>query len=531
MADKSYKYIGIRYRQGGSAQDLLTFCASAEEIRSWAGVPTKTERFHGGFQRALTDRYKKISQFFDTGNSSPTSIVVAFRAGALTLDDLAHPSSWPNTANGLVTTPTFAQVSFSADDSDPDSAALGELRTAVCAMLKPRLEESGDTTEEEAGQEEDEDTSEEDVPELEDAPSEDGDDEQVLDVGHSKLRQFYNFLSNPEAVDGWLAEQNAKKTEITARGPRGRTEREFIQVEPESRLRTALVSLLKPAMIVDGQHRVSGAYHAENGPITFNVCAIKDADWVEQVFQFVVLNKLARPISSSFLTALLNTSLTNSEVGRITDKLKAVGLQETDRILMQVVNFDQRSPFASMVSQPGDMAGVNNRGKLSDKGMLAVAKRWYGLANGPNSAAEVTMFMPALGETQLMKARQKWRAGTSVWSQYFFAFWSVVKERYQPEGAWQQGVGFNLLYIVTLQTLQSMFLENKRRADATFRDHEDFKEQVRRFFERVPGALFLNWTATGLQSGKGPEHIKAAVEMAREGRQMVTIKKESPLFQ
>ncbi|QYU70209.1 hypothetical protein J4558_08855 [Leptolyngbya sp. 15MV] len=529
MTAKSYKYIGIRYKQGNGGQDLLTFCASAQEIRAWAGVPTKTERFHGGFQRALTDRYKKISQFFDAGHSSPTSIVVAFRSQALALDDLGFPSAWPGTANGLTAMPTFTQVSFTADDADPDTADLEQLRTAVCAMLKPRLEESGDTAENTTEEAEEDD--EEDAPSIEDAPGEEGEDEPVLDVGHSKLRQFYDFLNSPEAVEAWLTEQNAKKAEITARGPRGRAEREFIQIDPDSRLRAALVSLLKPAMIVDGQHRVSGAYHAESGPITFNVCAIKDADWVEQVFQFVVLNKLARPISSSFLTALLNTSLTNSEVGRITDKLKAVGLQETDRILMQVVNFDSKSPFVGMVSQPGDMAGVNNRGTLSDKGMLAVAKRWYGLSSGPNSAAEIAMFMPAMGETQLMKARQKWRAGAGVWPQFFFAFWNVVKERYQPEGAWQQGQGFNLLYIVTLQTLQSMFLENKRRADATFQSVDDFKDQVRRFFERVPGALFLNWTATGLQSGKGPEHIKSAVEMAREGRQMATIKKDSPLFQ
>ena len=279
MSAKSYKYIGIRYKQGNGGQDLLTFCASAQEIRAWAGVPTKTERFHGGFQRALTDRYKKISQFFDAGHSSPTSIVVAFRSQALALDDLGFPSAWPGTANGLTAMPTFTQVSFTADDADPDTADLEQLRTAVCAMLKPRLEESGDTAENTTEEAEEDD--EEDAPSIEDAPGEEGEDEPVLDVGHSKLRQFYDFLNSPEAVEAWLAEQNAKKAEITARGPRGRAEREFIQIDPDSRLRAALVSLLKPAMIVDGQHRVSGAYHAESGPITFNVCAIKDADWVE----------------------------------------------------------------------------------------------------------------------------------------------------------------------------------------------------------------------------------------------------------
>src|SRR5262249_42953995 len=136
----------------------------------------------------------------------------------------------------------------------------------------------------------------------------------------------------------------------------------------------------KPAMIVDGQHRIFGAYESSNGPISFNVCAIRDSDWVEQVFQFVVLNKLAKPISSSFLTGLLNTSLTNAELKEIEPRLETVGIKNTDRLLMKYVNFVEESPFHDMVAQPGDMAGIDNQGKLSDKGMLRVAKRWYGLS-------------------------------------------------------------------------------------------------------------------------------------------------------
>lgn len=272
MSSKTFRYVGTRYRQGKSTQDIVTFCATAQDIRAWAGVPTKTERFHGGFQRALTDRYKKISDFFQAGNSSPTSIVVAFRSGALAFEDLTFPSSWPNLATGLSALPIFTQLTFHADDVEPDAVDLDALCGTVSEMLRRRIEDSGDQPSAD-GLQADEGSAEDDLTAIDetesDGGSDDGDAVLDLDVGQSKLRAFYDFLTDRAAVRAWLDEQNARREEILAKGARGRSERDFIQIEPESRLRAALVSLLKPAMIVDGQHRVTGAYNAEGEPIVF----------------------------------------------------------------------------------------------------------------------------------------------------------------------------------------------------------------------------------------------------------------------
>ncbi len=59
-----YSYVAQRYAQGGSKLRLLTFCADASDVLRWGGVPSKNERFHGGFQRALSSRYRKIINFF-----------------------------------------------------------------------------------------------------------------------------------------------------------------------------------------------------------------------------------------------------------------------------------------------------------------------------------------------------------------------------------------------------------------------------------------------------------------------------------
>ncbi|WP_411873840.1 hypothetical protein [Vulcanococcus limneticus] len=91
----TFKYIGQRYIQGDSSQEMYVFLANADDIYAWGGVPAKNEQFHGGFQRALDDRYKKIIRFFDADQSSPGAIVVAFRQGVLKATSLGMPDAWP----------------------------------------------------------------------------------------------------------------------------------------------------------------------------------------------------------------------------------------------------------------------------------------------------------------------------------------------------------------------------------------------------------------------------------------------------
>ena len=43
-------------------------------------------------------------------------------------------------------------------------------------------------------------------------------------------------------------------------------------------------------LVVDGQHRLYGAAHATND-IQLPVVAIPNSPWMEQIYQFVVINK------------------------------------------------------------------------------------------------------------------------------------------------------------------------------------------------------------------------------------------------
>lgn len=531
---KTYQYLGFSYTQGDSEQKLLSFCASAQQIKAWAGIPAKTARFHGGFQRALSQRYRKIISFFEKHDISPTSIIVAFHGATAQVTELGYPPGWVSEED-LTYQPQFAHISFDCDEFDVDDADVYALAERVALHLEPRLhsepaEQASDVDENENATARDDDDDDED----EDDEGVDGDSSERddLDIGESRLREFYDFVRQRDKIKSWLDEQQSKFDELKKKKKKKKKDRIFLKETPEQRLKSLLVSLLKPAMIVDGQHRVAGASQASTvEDVVFSVCALQDANWVEQVFQFVVLNKLAKPISSDFLTGLLNTSLTNSEIKDIEPRLERIGIRNTDRIIMKHVNYDPESPFHDMVAPAGEVVGASKGGRLSGRGMIRIAKRWRSLGSltPKKRKKEFGMFARCLGgKTQKARANS-WLE--KEWVNFFFAFWDVIRKKYEPEQIWVKAPNFHLLMIVTMYELQDYFIETKSDADAQFASLDDFREQVGRFFEDVPAAFFQNWARTGLQSGDGPEHIRSALVMFKKGSQLKQVHETNPLFQ
>ena len=508
-----FKYLAQKYNQGNSDLELFSFCAKSTEIKKWGGVPTKAAIFHGGFQRALSPRFKKIVKYFNDGQASPTSIVVAFRLSMLKVEILQYPdNSWP-AKDTFTSLPEIAFVSFDVDET-LDSAPIEILCQKVSDLLKPRLEKSSVS-----------DKSSDDInePELETDPikkieedqslgEEDSDDnDEDFDVGHSKLKNFYAFINDPIKVNEFINkslsdDENLKNTE---------------------ELKGMLISLLRPAMIVDGQHRIFGAYESEKASeIIFTVNAIRDADWVEQVFQFVVLNKLAKPISPLFLTSLLNTSLTNDEVKNIEVRLINIGIKNTDRIIMKFLNHDENSPFYNQITEPGEMLGTNNHGRLPDKGMIALAKRWKAISG---EKKEIQMFQKSIEAKNITQAKEKWKK-YPLWLSYFYAFWDTLKIKYKAQSVWEKADGYFLLYMVTMTVMQDLFIVSKSKGDSRFDSIDDFKNQVNLFFEDVPAVFFQGWKRTGNQTDQGMKIIKAALESLRGGMRLKTIQEESELF-
>ena len=65
-------------------------------------------------------------------------------------------------------------------------------------------------------------------------------------------------------------------------------------------------------LVVDGQHRLLGAALVDHS-IQLPVVLLPHASWVDQVFQFVLINEAARKVDTSLLTDIFGNSLTPDE--------------------------------------------------------------------------------------------------------------------------------------------------------------------------------------------------------------------------
>ncbi len=189
--------------------------------------------------------------------------------------------------------------------------------------------------------------------------------------------------------------------------------------EEEEELLEMLTELVKPAILVDGQHRVYGAHTLEMA-VPFSVCALSTISWEELVFQFVVINQKAQPIAPEFLHAIANSFLTPSEFNRLNKHLSTVGSDIEEHQMMDRVNHDPESPFHGLMK----FKIADGKEKLPYPGMRYLANQFRCLTPDPrfsNIAAHLCS-----GETIVGKKRE-W--AKEKWFDYFCVFWGTIKDQ------------------------------------------------------------------------------------------------------
>ena len=200
----------------------------------------------------------------------------------------------------------------------------------IVNSIDKRLALISDEDSENDESDEDKDDSDEDN---EDADDEDSD---TIEVGKSLLKELRIKLSDLD----WCKENEVDLREIA-----------------------------KPGFLIDGQHRLEGAASLERD-LPFTVNAICDCDWAEQVFQFTVINYTQKGIPDKFITANASMSLTKNELDSYSGRLEQAGIKVLEYIIMETVNFDERSPFKDLID-------------LSEKAQTIklVIKQWLKLLN------------------------------------------------------------------------------------------------------------------------------------------------------
>lgn len=480
MPDLEYVYDAQRFRpRPGAQQELLLFVAPASEIRTWAGIPRKTFDYQHGFQRTLNPgRVGEVSQFFthDTRNVSPTSVVVGL-SDVVQVETAGHVQESPGAAGTervrvRITLPDYAAL----DTPALAELALAELRTRLPEPVVAEVEANVDLAFAEAARLAEEDVVDELVGETdgEDAGDGGGTDEDSgseLDAGgeeRSYLSDFYaQLLGFSRGVQPW---------------PDG------------DQLREVLYSLLRPAIIVDGQHRVFGGAHAD-GDMLFAVCAMLNASWAESVYQFVVINQKAKPIKPAFLSSIVATSLNDEEIASVYDRLRTsrvnVALAET----MNLVNTADASPFKGLI----DFEVEASPGFLQFPGMSRLVRDFQAM---PRTHA---VLLPG-GD---------WEGVEGGWMDHFFAFWRGVRTYFEGQDArlWQKpGLdnSNNLLKIVTLQEVQRLMLDlwaGSRLLRLGMLERTE--EHAGNFWLDFPSTFFTDeWRLKGLQTSVGRRMLR-----------------------
>lgn len=468
----TFEYVCQTFQQKKDGQSLLILSAPAGEIRSWAGVPRKHFDYEHGFQRTLHPRrVEDLAQFYAESdlNISPTSVVIALKPEQHELESIQ--------CEGLE---SDNLCRLRLDIPDFDTVSTPDLISAVVDNLTVRLGTDAISTVEE--------NVEAAVANLADLEEEFGDD---ADNGDWTSAGISDELEEPGR--SYLIEFFAEL--------RGFQEG-LKQIDDEDKLREVLFSILKPALLVDGQHRVYGAAEA-NEKIELAICAIPDAGWLEQVFQFVVINQKAKPIKPAFLNAIIATSLTDDEIERLYDRLHASGIDVEKAQLMMRVNTDAESPFRSMI----DFEVEGAPGFLKFPGMNKLVRDFK---STPRS-------FPVL-----VPDADQWRETDDYWLPHFYALWEGVREYFEGQDPrlWKQPSESNpnnLLKIVTLQEIQNIMLSVW--ADTRtfkFRDPNDTKEVARAFWDEFPPTFFTDeWRKKGLQTSVGRRLLQDAIMETR----------------
>jgi hypothetical protein len=221
--------------------------------------------------------------------------------------------------------------------------------------------------------------------------------------------------------------------------------------EQAMQLIDTLRDMLKPALIIDGQHRTFGAAKLEEG-IPLLVCSLVKPDWKEQVFQFTVINDKAQGIPKPFITSLAGMSLTSTELGELQSRLSQAGVQLWEVDVMQRLGYDPRSTFFNRIEFKTTGSGASGLGYQT---MKQLGRAWYE-PKAPGLVAVYKALYELDGKKESKKALvSKWQKSED-WFRYFCIFWDHVKEKFASTPLWE--THSSLMTAVVLLQFQHSFL-------------------------------------------------------------------------
>ena len=495
LGNSRYKFqtTGISFQQNSGSPPLFAFVASSNDLIRFCGVARKSQNLLTNYQRALDERRvtEQITPFFRMSeNCSPTALVISLQSSNISQVQIHEDSSNP-IGNGI------SLKKLEIEFTDVDQLSPEEVIAMAKSFLDDRLAMACEADSDEQVEEEEEEEEEEENAIEEGEDDDTTDTEAPVEIGRSMLRDLRDQLDKIPASNG----------EIVG----------------------ALGDMLRPALVIDGQHRLFGAAGVEDD-IPLLVCSLVNPDWKEQVYQFVVVNDKATGIPKPFITSLAGMSLTTEELGALKGRLSQAGVRLWEVEVMQRLGFDPSSPFQGLIEFK--VAGEPDKG-LGYQTMKRVGRAWH---HPPSRNTGLYKLMQSVYYGNAGKVRtnkhlrdDKWQESND-WYDFFCLFWNEFREKYVDTSLWV--VHSNFLKAVSLECLQEVFFVKLNNQGAIFWNCDGEDEQARKsvmkqrmaelikeFVEKYDVRHFdreWGWKSLNVQQGK--EHLKNYFTRINEGQ-------------
>ncbi|WP_457953680.1 hypothetical protein [Achromobacter xylosoxidans] len=459
------EYPALLFRQSPAAAPLVLLCASAIEIDQWVGIPQKTRIADGetlGFQRDDNpERIDQIAQFYGEAQNvihNPLLCAIRQKVG---VDVIFTPNADAQTdITGNAVTGTL-KISVQDRSSSSLLDLIREVRQAIEARVSgladrplPEILVAKLRTQYENLHHDlrNSDKDEDDSSAGDDRTSDNqqGIEEALFDESH--VTDFWDALKAREELLIRLGSQF--------------TGDDFLGFN-----RTAMEAYLKPLILVDGQHRLLGALQAARDAVDQDpqvterigrliaqgtpeneikhqllmerarhlpISLLMDHHPGEHVFQFVVVNQKATPVRPALLATIISTSLSESELEPISDRLENAGVPLKSSRAISFFARHPSSPFAGRVAR-----GLSDEGTdLLPWTVLGQLVAMFRDLNGARFYHDYSKMDYAdnwkrrqLERSKLVDAAQgsaaayeAWRDPDGPWKSVFIAFWSAVRD-------------------------------------------------------------------------------------------------------
>lgn len=532
-----FRYKSLQMKQTTSEKMIVMFAAPATDIEKWAGVPQKKRIGTGeetiGFQREENPkRIESLGEFCANDENIIQNPLLCSKRKIPVANSRFEPNPGEagDTQEGTIIIEIPDYESFSMEQIfkyirehiESRVHDLGTPSEALITKLKSLAAEQGHLSSGKASEK----------------PSEEETEDEDSEEGTSEAEAA--LFEESHIIDFW--QEIACRHEVIKLMGKQPTE-EFLGFT-----RAALLSYLRPIVLVDGQHRLGGALKAAEDRLNHEdiraeterritkgesaksvqddilnrvarrlpVSLLLADDPAEQVFQFVVVNQKATPIGRALLGTIVSTTLSNEEMEKVASRLKNAGIElEESQVVTYLARYPM-SPFYGLIERglAGDAKDLLQWNVFASIVGIFRELRGGKLYGGKNDYAQVwkknhlesSVIVSGWEESDCEDPFQYWRKFDGPWRAVFIVFFTKIRDVFgntsvkDAHNYWGNPRDSNLFNKISLTILAADFFQYLRETRRSIESADKIAAMVDDWLTDVDRGYFnRDWNLSGVK--------------------------------